>query len=111
MGLKENLMRIKGEAVAIHCPEEWMLKVLWIVSKEICSGETEYRHEYFRYGNDTHVVCEGVAGFIYGKSTTYPYCQIYEFDEFCKIDIPIKITDETINKLLDEKFGKGEWIR
>ena len=59
MGLKEDLMRIKGQNIAIHC--------------------TDYK--------------------------------IYEFDAFCKIDIPIKVTDETINELLDEKFGKGEWTR
>lgn len=47
MGLKENLMRIKGQSIAIHCTEEWMVKVLWVISKEICVDETEYKQDYF----------------------------------------------------------------
>ena len=115
MTIKEKLETIKGKKIAIWCFDEWeamLIHKYW---------DNSFNIKYGTYWNN------------HGKSTCYDftnnkymmYCEIdwykkegYEiilFKDFFEgfdlsNEIKVELMQSDINAILDEKYGKGNWV-
>lgn len=106
MTIKEKLESIKGKKIAIWCEEEWMADKLYT-----SNGEKSYHNCWF--GSDYCVDLEEHEYFSHCDLKWYDdnEFEIITFNDFVeKESSKVELTQQDINQILNDKYGKDNWV-
>ena len=115
MTIKEKLESIKGKKIAIWCFDEWesiIIHKYWDTSFDIKYGtywDNNGSATCYDFANNKYMMYCGIEWY---KSNGY---EIILFKDFFKgfdlsNEISIELTQTDINAILDEKYGKDNWV-
>ena len=115
MTIKEKLETIKGKKIAIWCEKEWETIVIhkyWNTSFNI-----KYKTYWKNYGES---ICYDFSNNKYMmycdtewyKKERYEIILFKDFFEGFDLsnEINVELTQQDINAILDEKYGKDNWV-
>ena len=110
MTLKEKLETIKGKKIAIWCEEEWMARRL-VKSYE---GDNWSPTHWDEHANESCYDLEGKYYWFTHADKDY-YLKlgytVIKFNDFCEpTRIVLSKRDIDITYLLNEKYGKDNWV-
>ena len=104
MTIKEKLETIKGKKIAIWCEEEWMAIKLYesLCEKQYCCW----------CGTDFCVDLEEEDYFTHCELKWYEDkgFEVIKFNGFVDEQNKTSLTQQDINQILDEKYGKDNWV-
>jgi hypothetical protein len=106
--IKEKLETIKGKKIAIWCEEEWMADKLYLSNGEEYNSWRLYKNLYCCDLEETDKFCYSDYGY-YQRRDNLEIIKYNDFVSDCEQN-KIIVTQQDINKILNDKYGKDNWV-